>query len=77
MKLVPDPETIIEGFYTEHEAFLALTRPAEAVETETKTEVQDQAEADPNRCQAMTKNGRRCRNRALDGSDFCRVHQGK
>lgn len=75
VKLVPDPEMIIEGFYTEHEAFLALTRPAEAVETE--TEVQNQVEEDPDRCQAMTKNGRRCRNRALDGSDFCRVHQGK
>jgi WS/DGAT/MGAT family acyltransferase len=29
----------------------------------------------PERCQALTKAGARCKNRALDGSRFCRVHQ--
>jgi hypothetical protein len=28
----------------------------------------------PARCQASTKAGRQCRNRALPGLDFCRVH---
>jgi WS/DGAT/MGAT family acyltransferase len=30
---------------------------------------------EPERCQASTKAGRRCKNRALSGSDYCRVHQ--
>jgi hypothetical protein len=30
---------------------------------------------DPERCQALTKAGARCKNRALAGSRFCRVHQ--
>ncbi len=74
--LVPDPETIIEGFYKEYDTFLELARQAEAVEKEPKqarggaVPVED----DPGRCKAMTKSGRRCRNRALAGSDFCRVH---
>ncbi|MFQ5400631.1 MAG: wax ester/triacylglycerol synthase family O-acyltransferase [Anaerolineae bacterium] len=68
--LVPDPETIIEGFYQEYEALLAMAQrrkraPAPA------TAVQD----DPDRCRAVTRSGRRCRNRSLDGSDYCRVHQ--
>ena len=28
------------------------------------------------RCKALKKDGTRCRNEALEGSDFCRVHQG-
>ena len=28
------------------------------------------------RCKALTKDGTRCRNEALEGSDFCRIHQG-
>lgn len=27
------------------------------------------------RCRAYTKNGTRCRAQAVDGSDFCRIHQ--
>ncbi len=29
-----------------------------------------------NRCEALTKAGRRCLNRAVKGSDYCRVHEG-
>ncbi len=77
--LVPDPETIVEGFYAEYEAYLELVRQAEAVEKELAEKVVPavQVEDDPDRCQGMTKNGRRCRNRALTGSEFCRVHQSK
>ena len=28
------------------------------------------------RCKALKKDGSRCRNEALEGSDFCRIHQG-
>lgn len=30
----------------------------------------------PGRCQALTKAGRQCKNRALPDSGFCRIHQG-
>ncbi len=33
--------------------------------------------APPDRCRALTKAGRTCKNYALPGSDFCRVHQGQ
>ncbi len=72
--LVPDPEKIIEGFYTEHEAYLALVRQAEEAEAEVKTETKTETE-DAGQCQGITKSGRRCRNRALANSAFCRVHQ--
>ena len=32
-------------------------------------------EDDPDRCQGITKSGNRCRNRAIDRSDYCTVHQ--
>ncbi len=73
--LVPDPQTIIDGFYAEYEALLELVEQAKEIEQEQKGKPAAQVEDDPDRCQAMTKNGRRCRNRSLDGSDYCRVHQ--
>ncbi|MFQ5436860.1 MAG: wax ester/triacylglycerol synthase family O-acyltransferase, partial [Anaerolineae bacterium] len=71
--LVPDPETIVDGFYEEYDDLMAMVADAKAAEGKPAappTQVQD----DPDRCQSMTKNGRRCRNRSLDGSDYCRVH---
>lgn len=73
--LIPDPETIIDGFYAEYEALLELVEQAKALEREPDEKPAAQVEAEPDRCQAMTKSGRRCRNQALAGSDFCRVHQ--
>ena len=73
--LIPDPETIIDGFYDEYEGLLELVTQAEKLEQEREEKPAVQVEDDPSRCQAMTKSGRRCRNRSLDGSDFCRVHQ--
>ncbi|WP_420643539.1 WS/DGAT/MGAT family O-acyltransferase [Candidatus Leptofilum sp.] len=92
--LVPDPNEIMEGFYTEFDALMALVHEAEAVaaqEEATKaaksTAVSVEMAASPSpsadaathpdQCQATTKSGRQCRNRPLDGSDFCRVHQAK
>ena len=75
--LVPDPQTIIDGFYAEYDGLLELVEQAKEIEIERERgeKLAAQVEDDPDRCQAMTKNGRRCRNRALDGSDFCRVHR--
>jgi WS/DGAT/MGAT family acyltransferase len=68
--LVPDPETIIAGFQAEFDEFLELARAAgEGQEdTEASTSV-------PERCQALTQTGRRCKNRPLPDSDYCEVHQ--
>jgi len=71
--LIPDPQTIIDGFYAEYEALLELVEQAKEIEQEEKAAVH--VEDDPDHCQAMTKNGRRCRNRSLEGSNYCRVHQ--
>ncbi len=65
--LIPDPEKIIDGFYEEHRLLMELVKEA-------KKEEKSEAEPD-GRCQAETKGGRRCRNKSLDGSQFCRVHQ--
>ncbi|MBK8900490.1 MAG: wax ester/triacylglycerol synthase family O-acyltransferase [Anaerolineaceae bacterium] len=81
--LVPDPDVIMEGFYAEFDALMNLALEAEAVAAaeaavtgEAEPAGQNGAAApEPNQCQATTKSGRQCRNRALEGSDFCRVHQ--
>ena len=79
--LVPDPDVIMAGFYEEFDALMDLVREAKAMEAAkkeakpapppTKTAVS----TDPAQCQATTKSGRQCRNKSLDGSDFCQVHQ--
>ncbi|WP_420632395.1 WS/DGAT/MGAT family O-acyltransferase [Candidatus Leptofilum sp.] len=84
--LVPDPNEIMEGFYTEFDELMALVHEAEAVaaaetakavKTAKKEEapVKTRVVAQPEQCQATTKSGRQCRNHPLEGSDFCRVHQ--
>jgi len=58
-----------------------LVREAKAMEAakkETKPALPPTKTAvftDPAQCQATTKSGRQCRNKALGGSDFCQVHQ--
>jgi WS/DGAT/MGAT family acyltransferase len=87
--LVPDPDLIMAGFYDEFEALLALVHEAEAVaaaetakaaEVSVNVSVADEAaktavSTAPAQCQSTTKSGRQCRNQALSGSEFCRVHQ--
>jgi WS/DGAT/MGAT family acyltransferase len=73
--LIPDPQSIIDDFYDEYEALLAMVTEAKKLEQEPEKEKAVQIETEPDRCQAMTKSGRRCRNRTLADSDFCRVHQ--
>jgi WS/DGAT/MGAT family acyltransferase len=38
-------------------------------------EGEEDAKPIPGRCAAVTKSGKPCKNRALEGSEFCRVHQ--
>jgi len=49
------------------------TTSPRATEAETPSPVTSD---EPERCQAQTKAGARCKNRALSGSTLCRVHQG-
>ena len=35
-----------------------------------------EAEDDEDRCMAMTVTGARCRNKSLEGSRYCRTHEG-
>lgn len=73
--LVPDPNTIIEGFYDEYDSLLELVQVAETAEKAKKRASPPQNEKAPVRCQAITKKGTQCKNRSLDGSSFCHVHQ--
>ncbi len=73
--LVPDPQAIIQGFYEEFETLLALVEQVEeAAPSAAKTVAAPPVQDDPNRCQAMTKNGRQCRNRSLANSPYCGRH---
>ncbi len=82
--LVPDPEIIMEGFYQQFEALMDLVADAKAIEaaeaakSAAKQEpVKTAVSPQPSQCQATTKSGKQCRNRAQNGSDFCHIHQNK
>ncbi len=77
---VPNPEVITDRFSVEFEKMKALVHrhalaaPAEATPT---AEARPTAQVVTKRCAATTKSGAPCRNKALPGSDYCRVHQPK
>jgi len=48
--------------------------PDESVEEDEEEVDGDEEIADEDRCIAITKSGERCKNRALPGSSYCRVH---
>jgi len=68
--LVPDPDAVLTGFYEEFDLLKEL-----ATIKQEKKEVEPPApQPDINRCVALTKSGTRCKNRHLDGSQFCHIH---
>ena len=90
--LMPDPEVLLEGFEDEFNHLLDLVqsgkindeplvlhdRYKEAQETaQAKESKQDQATTHPVICKAITKSGKRCKNRARAGTEFCSVHRNK
>lgn len=75
--LIPDPDTIIEGFYSEFDALLDLVeqvKPTKAKFTKKTKKPVKQQQDDPDRCHAVTQSGSRCRNRSLDHSHYCHIH---
>jgi len=90
--LMPDPEVLLEGFENEfnnlldlvqsgkiddeplvlHDRYEEAQAAAEAEETK-----QDQGPAHTTACTAITKSGKRCKNRARAGSEFCSVHRNQ
>lgn len=86
--LVADPESIVAAFEAELDELLALAREVrpiptvrelaamldEALATVDSLLARDAVHA-PDRCQALTRAGSQCRNRALPGSPLCYVHR--
>lgn len=66
--LIPDPEAIVAGFHAE------LAEMCRAPEPAARTSGAETVPDDADRCQALTVAGRQCKNRALPGTDRCRVH---
>ncbi|MEZ4576530.1 MAG: WS/DGAT domain-containing protein [Desulfobacterales bacterium] len=57
------------------------TKASDAVTEDPRQESAESADdavavADSGRCAATTRSGRRCKNKALPGTNYCRVHQG-
>ena len=89
--LIPDPESILEGFEEDFHYLLDLAesgkvfgqplvlhdRYAESLEKEKGVETPGADEVDDkNRCKATTREGKRCKNKPVEGSDYCGVHRG-
>jgi WS/DGAT/MGAT family acyltransferase len=87
--LMPDPEILLEGFEDEFNSLLTLVQSGKVYDeplvlhdryqearstagTIAMTEIG--ARKSQASCQALTKNGHPCKNRALADSDYCRVH---
>jgi diacylglycerol O-acyltransferase len=89
--LIPDPERILDAFYAEFENMRLWGRPPErslrqpperrpiqpARRIEPEFQPDPQQSDDSNRCQALTKSGQRCKNRALPNATTCHLHQGQ
>jgi hypothetical protein len=88
--LMPDPEILLEGFEEEFNNLLALVQSGKLYDAplvlhDRYQEARSDAEAatmvdieksNPQAlCQALTKNGRPCKKRALDDSDYCSIHR--
>ncbi len=67
--LVPDPESIIEAIHTEIADLMLLVEYAREADQELERKSEEKA-----RCTAKTKSGNRCKNTALQDSDYCHIH---
>ncbi len=90
--LMADPEVLLEGFEEEFNSLLAIVQSGKIdddplvlhdryEEARTAVDIDRTAETREERsqvhCQALTKNGHACKNKALADSEYCRVHRQK
>ena len=88
--LMPDPEVLLEGFEEEFNNLLDLVQSGKIddeplvlhdryeeaqASAEAEESKQDQETTDNAACTAITKSGKRCKNRAGSGTEFCNVHR--
>jgi len=78
-KMVPDPETILEGFEEEFYHLFDLVKSGkvfgEALVIHDRYAEANSDDEDPLLCRALTKSGQPCRKRRLPGSQYCRLHE--
>lgn len=70
--LAPDPELIVEALHTEFEEMKGLVAQVDANTYQGMVPIT--ASAAPGQCRATTQAGKPCKNRAMAGSAYCRVH---
>jgi diacylglycerol O-acyltransferase / wax synthase len=90
--LMPDPEILLNGFEEEFNYLLELAKSGkiddaplvlhdryQESQAAGRADRQEPADANltPAMCLALTKNSRPCKNKALAGSDYCRIHRQK
>jgi len=88
--LMPDPEVLLEGFEDEFNHLLDLVQSGkiddeplvlhdryQEAQAAAKAEEskRNQATTQTTACKAITKNGKRCKNQAGAGTEFCSVHR--
>lgn len=73
--LAPDPDAIVEALHTEFEEMQALVAQVDASAYHGSVPIV--ASAGPGQCKSMTQAGKPCKNRAMAGSAYCRVHAQK
>lgn len=79
VEMIPDPEKILEAFQAEFGYLSRWGRPPEgevaATRLEQVGEAPEQLKGEAGSCQALTRAGKLCKNRALPGSMTCYVHR--
>lgn len=70
--LASDPESIVEALHTEFEEMKDLIAQVEANAYQGAVPIA--AAGEPGLCKATTQAGKPCKNRAMAGSAYCRVH---
>jgi WS/DGAT/MGAT family acyltransferase len=88
--LMPDPEVLLEGFEDEFKHLLELVQSGKIddeplvlhdryqesqVAAEAKEQLHSKEASHPGVCKAETKSGKRCKNKARAGMDYCSVHR--
>jgi WS/DGAT/MGAT family acyltransferase len=88
--LMPDPEVLLEGFEDEFNTLVDLVNSGKIddeplvlhdrykegqTNRDTDEPLPDASKEFPAQCQAVTRRGHPCKNRALSGSEHCSVHQ--